>query len=88
MLASVSACGNKAAKQFGNDETPQPSDGREKTGLTCPLDIVHAFFNEERDGAVGGHQGLQGDAKVVAIPGSPGGRVQRFGGLGRLLKRE
>lgn len=55
---------------------------REKTQLTCPLDVVDTLFNEERDGTVGGHKGLQGDAKVVALPGSPGGRVQRFGGLG------
>lgn len=55
---------------------------REKTRLTCPLDVVDALFDEEGDGTVGGHEVLQGDAKVVALPGSPGGGVQRFGGLG------
>lgn len=57
-------------------------------GLTGPLDVVHTLLNEERDGPVGRHQVLQGDAKVAALPGSPGGGVQRLEGLGWFLERE
>lgn len=51
--------------------------------LTCALDVVDAFLDEERDGSIRGHEVLQGNAKIVALPGSPGGGVQRLGGLGR-----
>lgn len=54
--------------------------------LTCPLDVVHTLLDEEGDGPVGGHQVLQGHAEVVALPGSPGGGVQRLEGLGWFLR--
>lgn len=57
-----------------------------RTRLTCPLDVVHTLLDEEGDGPVGGHQVLQGHAEVVALPGSPGGGVQRFEGLGWFLR--
>lgn len=57
-----------------------------RTRLTCPLDVVHTLLDEEGDGPVGGHQVLQGNAEVVALPGSPGGGVQGFEGLGWFLR--
>lgn len=51
--------------------------------LTRALDVVDTFLDEERDGSIQGHEVLQGNAKIVALPGSPGGGVQRLGGLGR-----
>lgn len=57
-----------------------------RTALTRALDVVHALLNEERNGPLGGHQVLQRHAEVVALPGPPGGRVQRFEGLGWFLR--
>lgn len=50
--------------------------------LTCALYVVDTFLDEERDGALRGHQGLEGNAKVVALPGSPGRGVERLRGFG------
>lgn len=63
-------------------ETEREREADETARLTCALDVLDTFLDEERDGSIRGHQVLQGDAKVVALPGSSGGRVQRFGGLG------
>lgn len=78
----------KQRSRWGDTDTPGQTGWRRKTQLTCPLDVVHTLFNEERNGTLGGHQALQGHAKVVAVPGPPGGGVQRFEGLGWFLKSE
>lgn len=72
---------SRAVGERRHSRTDRPGDK-----LTGPLDVVHALLNEERDGTLGGRQVLQRDAKVVALPGPPGGRVERFGGLGCFLE--
>lgn len=75
--------GNRKQHERERYKTERQRETDENASLTCALDVIYAFLDEEWDGSIRGHQVLQGNAKVVALPGSPGGGVQRLGGLGR-----